>query len=79
MVAGKIHNHSASFGMTVLCIYSGFVQSESGNQNGANLGVPQMVTETVEQSVQGVLNIIQGSKRGESIQFLSWDGTTLPW
>ncbi|MEP5763151.1 MAG: SDR family oxidoreductase [Halieaceae bacterium] len=57
-------------GITVLAMHPGWVQTDMGGE-GAQI--------TTEQSVTGMLQVIEGATNSDSGSFVTYDGSGLPW
>lgn len=60
----------ASKGIITVVIHPGWVQTDMGGRR-AHL--------TVDESVEGILNVVDGLDAGDSGRFLAWNGEEIPW
>ncbi|KAF4334508.1 aflatoxin biosynthesis ketoreductase nor-1 [Fusarium beomiforme] len=72
--------HLQNEGLVAVALHPGWVQTDMGEFSAKEWGCPGVTLETVENSVQGMLNIIDGATRDTtSGQFVTYKGQVLPW
>lgn len=72
MIAVQSHNELHGEGFVVVPIHPGWVATEMGNVAGGG-GMP------VEDSVKGIMKVVDSLKLEDSAKFFAIDGTELPW
>lgn len=72
MLAVQLDNELNSDGFTVVPIHPGWVATDMGNAFGKG-AIP------VDESVAGMLKVIESLKHDDSAKFLQYDGQEVPW
>lgn len=62
----------------VLPVHPGFVQTDMGNAGAQAFGL-ERASITVEDSVNGMLKVIDEAKRQEKAQFIDYTGKEVAW
>ncbi|KAK5075793.1 hypothetical protein LTR24_009884 [Lithohypha guttulata] len=76
-ISKKIHQENPN--LVVFPIHPGWVQTEMGNTGAQAFGL-EKASITIEESINGVVNVIDNATREKSSgKFLSWDGTESTW
>ncbi|KAI0192138.1 hypothetical protein F4808DRAFT_379218 [Astrocystis sublimbata] len=75
-VIGRIHCENST--LVTAAIHPGWVQTDMGNVSAVAAGM-EKAPVSIEQSVQGILSVVEGAQRTGSNKFISFDGSELPW
>ncbi|KAI0393140.1 NAD(P)-binding protein [Xylariaceae sp. FL0594] len=73
-----LENHEAN-GLIVLALHPGWVQTRAGQLVADDWHYAPGPPVTVEQSVEGLLRVIDGATKETSGKFLSWQGKDVAW
>jgi NAD(P)-dependent dehydrogenase (short-subunit alcohol dehydrogenase family) len=72
--------HMQNEGLVAFALHPGFVSTEMGDSAATEWGFPLSMLESVENSVRGMLEIIDGATREKtSGKFITNKGQELPW
>ncbi|KAI5481189.1 short-chain dehydrogenase/reductase SDR family protein [Pseudohyphozyma bogoriensis] len=75
---GKMHNEHKEEGLVVLALHPGLTSSDMGNRSAQMIGLPH-TPQTLDESVSGMLKLIDSATRGDQVAFLDFQGEAQPW
>ncbi|GAA5882762.1 hypothetical protein JCM3774_003259 [Rhodotorula dairenensis] len=79
MIFARIHAENRNpHNMTAFVICHGHTQTDMGNEGARLMGAEQAPTK-VEDSVNGILGLVDEEAGKYSCRFMSWDGAERPW
>ncbi|KAK8087601.1 Short-chain dehydrogenase/reductase SDR [Apiospora hydei] len=79
-ITRALHNENEASGLVAVALHPGWVQTRAGEHAASEWGFEGELPETVEGSVRGMLEVIDGATRENvSGKFVTYKGEELPW
>lgn len=79
-ITRALHNENAGDGLVAVALHPGWVQTRAGEHAASEWGHQGALPETVEGSVKGMLEVIDGATRETaSGRFMTYKGEELAW
>ncbi|KAI5475751.1 short-chain dehydrogenase/reductase SDR family protein [Pseudohyphozyma bogoriensis] len=75
---GMMHNEHAKDGLVVLAIHPGWTRTLSGTASAQKFGLED-APDPLEDSVKGVVGLIDAAKREDKVAWLDFKGDVVPW
>lgn len=79
-ITRALHLQNEEAGLVAVALHPGWVQTRMGEKSAKDWEYPHPPPETVDNSVKGVLEVIDGATRDTvSGKFVTYQGQVLPW
>lgn len=75
-ITGRIHKEHES--VYAIAIHPGFTQSDMGNEAARSWGL-EKAPDTLEETTEGMMKLINEGKRQEKVQFADFKGGLMGW